>query len=352
MARPLKRANGTGAITKVKERRRKPFKVMVTTGWSDDGKQHRILLGYYETLDKATVALAQYNDNPYDITAGKITFAEVYEKWSAQKYPVISESNVHAYKAAYKRCTFLYPKRFKEIGVDDLQYVVDTADFNYPTLRKLDSLFSQLYAYALIRRYTDTDYSKYVDIRKFKDKNPNKRNRTAFTASEIAKIKALDSEDVARTVLMLIYSGMRIGEFLNLKKADCHLDEQYIDVVSAKTNNGIRKVPISDKTMTYWRYFYEKPDSEYLVTMDGRDFSNDKGYTAYKDTYWSPFMELLEFGKRDIHETRHTCSTMLYAAEVYEAKIARILGHMGKTIAENVYTYLDIQELIEAINKI
>ena len=38
--------------------------------------------------------------------------------------------------------------------------------------------------------------------------------------------------------------------------------------------------------------------------------------------------------------------------EVYEAKIARILGQTGKTIAENVYTHLDIRELIEAINKI
>lgn len=352
MARPLKRANGTGAITKVKERRRKPYKVMVTTGWSDDGKQHRILLGYYETLDKATVALAQYNDNPYDITAGKITFAEVYEKWSAQKYPVISESNVHAYKAAYKRCTFLYQKRFKEIGVDDLQYVVDTADCNYPTLRKLDSLFSQLYAYALIRKYTDTDYSKYVDIKKFKDKNPNKRDRTAFTAEQIAKIKTLDSTEVAMTVLMLIYCGMRIGEFLNLKKVDCHLDEHYVDVIAAKTENGIRKVPIADKTMAYWQYFFDKPDSEYLVCMDGRDFHDKKGYTAFKDTYWTPFMETLEFGKRDLHETRHTCATMLAAAEVYDAKINRILGHTGKTVAENVYTHLEIKELIEAINKI
>ena len=63
-------------------------------------------------------------------------------------------------------------------------------------------------------------------------------------------------------------------------------------------------------------------------------------------------METLEFGKRDIHETRHTCPTMLAAAEVYDAKIARILGHSGKSIAENAYTHLDIQELIEAINKI
>ena len=352
MAKPMKRANGTGAITKVSGRRRKPYQVMITLGWSDEGKQIRKSLGYYETLDKATVALANYNENPYDITGGKATFSEVYDKWSEQKYPTISDSNVSGNKAAYKRCSFLYNKRFKDIGIDDLQYVVDNADCNYPTLKKLKCLFSQLYGYAVPRKLTDRDYSEAVNIEKYRDKNPNKRNRTAFTTAQIAKIKALDSTDVAKTVLMLIYSGMRIGEFLGLKKEDCYLDKHFVDVIVAKTEHGVRKVPISDKTLAYWQYFFDKPGSEYLISMDGRDFHEKKGYTAYKDTYWAPFMEAIEFGKRDIHETRHTCSTMLHAAEVYDAKINRILGHTGKTVAENVYTHLEIQELIEAINKI
>lgn len=353
MARPMKRGNGTGAIVRVSgKRRRKPYQVIVTRGWTDEGKQIRQSLGYFKTQDEATIHLANYNEKPHDITGGKATFSDVYETWCKQKFPNISQSNINGIKAAYKRCSFLYNKKFKDIGIDDLQYVFDTADCNYPTLRKIRSLLSQLYTYAVPRKLTDRDYSEAINIEKFKDKNPNKRNRTAFTADQIEKIKTLDNTEVAQTVLMLIYSGMRIGEFLNLKKADCHLYEHYIDVVSAKTESGIRKVPISDKTLPYWQHFYDSSDSEYLISMDGRDFSKDRGYTAYKDTYWAPFMEALEFGKRDIHETRHTCSTMLHEAEIYPAKIARILGHTGKTIAENVYTHLDIQELIEAINKI
>lgn len=63
-------------------------------------------------------------------------------------------------------------------------------------------------------------------------------------------------------------------------------------------------------------------------------------------------MESIGFGKRNIHETRHTCSTLLHEAEIYEPKINRILGHTGKTTAENIYTHLGIADLIEAINKI
>ena len=353
MAKSFRRANHSGSITKVTDaRRRKPFKVVTTMGWTDDGKQIRKVLGYYKTRDEATVALANYNENPYDISGGRATFTDVYEKWSNQKYPTISDSNVKGNIAAYKRCSFLYKKPFKDIGVDDLQYVIDTCGCNYPTLKKIKILFNQLYKYALPRKLTDQDYSKSVDINKYKQRNPNQKNRQAFSQEEIQKIKNLDCEEAAMTVLMLIYSGMRIGEFLNLKKTDCHLDERYIDVTAAKTKNGIRKVPIAEKTIVYWEHFFNKTDSEYLVSMDGRDFSKDRGYTAYKDTYWTPLMETLEFGKRDIHETRHTCSTLLYAAEVYEAKINRILGHTGKTTAENVYTHLPVAELIDAINTI
>ena len=136
------------------------------------------------------------------------------------------------------------------------------------------------------------------------------------------------------------------------QKWNCHLDEHYIDIIAAKTENGIRKVPIADKTAPYRKYFFDKNNSDHLLTIDERSFNGSKGYTAYKDTYWLPFMETLEFGKRDIHEARHTCSTLLHKAEIYPAKTARILGHTGKTTAENVYRHLDIRELIEAINKI
>ena len=41
-------------------------------------------------------------------------------------------------------------------------------------------------------------------------------------------------------ILMLLYNGTRISEFLDLKKK-MHLEEQYFDVIDSKTENGIRK---------------------------------------------------------------------------------------------------------------
>lgn len=87
-------------------------------------------------------------------------------------------------------------------------------------------------------------------------------------------------------ILMLLYNGVRISEFLNLKKENVHLDEQYFDVISSKTENGIRKVPIADKLLPFYRAWYEScPGSSYLLhTEDGKKFT----YRNYYDSYWHP----------------------------------------------------------------
>lgn len=117
MARPMKRANRTGSITKVKERRRNPYRVIITIGWDNNGKQIKKTLGYYHTSDEATIALANYNANPYDISGDKATFSDVYEKWSEQKYPTISQSNIKAMKPPINAVRFFITKHSRTLAL-------------------------------------------------------------------------------------------------------------------------------------------------------------------------------------------------------------------------------------------
>ena len=53
------------------------------------------------------------------------------------------------------------------------------------------------------------------------------------------------------------------------------------------------------------------------------------------------------------HCTRHTCISMLTEAHADQTMIKKIVGHSGAmTLTERVYTHLDIETLVEAINKI
>ena len=335
-------------------KRRRPYVVKKTVGWHyDEAKdkmiQDQMTIGYAATRAEGLQMLADYNNNPFDLKASKVTFQEVYERWSKEKFPTISHSNVKGYEASYKVCESLYRKVFRDLKLVDLQTVVDTCGKNFPTLKKLKSLFNQLYEYAMKNDICSKDYSEFVDIVKYKDKNPDKRDHNKFTKEEIERLWTLAEDPYYQIVLMLIYNGCRISEFLDLKKEDVHLDEQYFDVIASKTENGLRKVPIADKLLPFYKAWFEGSACEYLLhTPDQKHFD----YRNYFDSYFTPLMEQLGFDHTP-HDTRHTCISLLTEADVNPTTIKKIVGHSGAmTLTERVYTHLDIQILVDAINKI
>lgn len=335
-------------------KRRRPYAVRKTVGWEineETGKtiQKTITIGYAATRAEGLKMLAEYNQNPYDVQASKITFQEVYDRWSAAKFPTISKSNVHGYEASYKVCGQLYNRPFRDIRLTDLQLVVDTCGKNYPTLKKLKSLFSQLYDYAMMNDICNKDYAQYVDIAKHSGKNPDKRNRKPFKRAEIDRLWELSEDKWVQIVLMLIYNGCRISEFLDLRKEHVHLEEQYFDVIASKTDNGIRKVPIADKVLPFYKAWYEDSECEYLLhTPNQKHFD----YRNYYDSYWLALMEQIGFDHKP-HDTRHTCITMMAEAHVDPTMSKKIVGHAGAmTLTERVYTHPDIKALVEAINMI
>ena len=115
---------------------------------------------------------------------------------------------------------------------------------------------NQLYEFALKNDICNKDYSTFVEIAQYKDRNPNKHTRTKFTKEEVAKVWTMKEDKYYQIILMLLYNGTRISEFLDLKKENVHLEEQYFDVIDSKTENGIRKVPIADKLLPYYKDWY------------------------------------------------------------------------------------------------
>lgn len=349
----MRLANGIGSVYKLSGNRRNPYIVRKTAGWEIDGetgkaKQKYITIGYAPTRAKGLEMLMDYNKNPYDVEASRITFAEIFSKWSAEKFPSISDSNVKGYCASYSCCSAIHDRVFKDLRLIDLQNVIDSCGKNYPTLRKLKVLLNQLYEYAMKYELCNKDYSQFVDILKYKDRNPNSTERSPFTAGEIEALWVQRNNLYVQIVLMLIYSGVRVSELLDLKRENVHIDEHYFNVVASKTENGIRIVPIADKTYLFFRKWYEDGCEYLLHTPDGKHFD----YRNYYDSYWTPVMELISCSHKP-HDTRHTCISMLTEKEVSPTMIKKIVGHSGAmSLTERVYTHVNVQELLRAINRI
>lgn len=349
----MRLANGIGSVYKLSGNRRNPYIVRKTTGWEIDeesgkAKQKYITIGYAPTRAKGLEMLMDYNKNPFDVESSKITFAEIFSKWSAEKFPTISDSNVKGYNASYNCCSTIHDRVFKDLKLTDLQGVIDTCGKNYPTLRKLKVLLSQMYEYAMKYEFCNKDYSQYVDILKYKNRNPNRTDRSPFSNEEIEALWVQKNNLYAQIVLMLIYSGVRVSELLDLKRESIHIDEHYFNVVESKTESGIRIVPIADKTYSFFKKWYDDGFEYLLHTPDGAHFD----YRNYYDSYWTPVMELIGCSHKP-HDTRHTCISMLTEKEVSPTMIKKIVGHSGAmSLTERVYTHVNVQELLRAINRI
>lgn len=348
----MKNPNGYGGITKLSGNRRNPYRVRVTDHWEVDaetGRSRQVFrtVGYYATKEEALEALNMYHQNPV-VMQNRATFTEVYETWSAEKFRHVSKSSIQNYTNAYKSCETLHGMRFSEIRTAHLQQVIDTCGKNYPTITKIKILFNQLYEYAMQHDVCLKDYSEYVDIEKYRDPDAEDKHK-AFTREEVKILweNADRSRDV-RVILMLICSGVRIGELLDLKKENVNLTERYFKIKKAKTKAGIRIVPIAECVADFWRELMEGDGS--FVIPNSRDKNRRMMYASYLNTYFLKSLEQLGIGDHFPHDTRHTFVSVMTSAGIQPAIIKRIVGHKGKDVTERVYTHFEIEDMIRAVN--
>lgn len=302
-------------------------------------------LGYFTKKEEAMTALSEYNSNPYDITKETITFSEVYKKWSKIHYQKVSESAIVNYSNAYnKYCKKLYKVRFKDLRLTHLQGVIDECGRGYPTKAVIRTLFKVLFTFAMKNDICEKDYAQYVDIGKRK----GEKDKKPFTQEEIDKLfKYVNDIPFTDTILIMIYTGLRVGELLDIKTANVHLDERYM-IGGFKTEAGTNRiVPINKKIEPFIRKYYN-PENEYLIS----NFKNDKmKYSNYRREKFDKIMENLEM-EHTPHECRHTFASLMDSVNANKLCVKLIIGHSSSDLTEKVYTHKTLRELIETIDMI
>ncbi len=341
----MRKPSGYGSVIKLKGNRRKPYQVRVTKGYDKDtGKQIYKYIGYFEKQQEAEMALAEYNANPYDIDTAKITFKQLYDKWSSEHFQKVGRTSIEHYDLAFRYCKEIHNMRFIDIRLNHLQGIIDNLGKPYPTRRMTKLLMSQLFRYAIKNDIVEKEYSKYVDLGK-----PSPREeKKIFTQEEIDKLfKYVDKLEYVDTVLIMIFTCMRIGELVTIKTEDVHLKERYM-IGGIKTQAGKdRIIPINKKILPFIEKWYN-PNNEFLITNDKGEQMQHQNYRREK------FKNIMEKLKMDHtpHECRHTGISLLDSAGANKLCVKRIVGHSSKDITEDVYTHKTIEELIATIDLI
>lgn len=340
----MKNENGLGSVYKQKGKRRKCWIARVTVGF-ENGKQKRKVIGSFETRKEAQAELLGYLNNP-TLYSGK-TFKDVKDLWYKGYSKNISNVTLKTLNAQLKKLDEFDDVKIKEIKLHTLQKFFDSMEVSYGTKSYIKTLINMIFEFALKNEFIETNRSKFIEL----GKNEKVIERKIFTADEIKILfDNLDSDNryikkMTYGVLILIYTGLRVGEFINLKTKDVDLDKNVIYITKSKTTSGVRKIPISDKIL---RLFKDNVDNskEYF-------FFNKKGnnYLYYNFlTQFNKMLELLNLEKHTIHDTRHTFATMLNNANANSTSIIKLIGHSDFKTTEEVYTHKDIEELRKAVN--
>lgn len=341
----MKNPNGYGTVYRLKGNRRKPYVARVPVG-RKNGRVVYQTLGYFEDKTSAVLALAEYNKNPVSAKAN-ITFKELYDEWSTIKYEEISKSTRENYESGWKHLSMYGNVPFKELRSGHIRNVINSCHKegkSRSTLEKIKIVANMLYGYAMENDIVHKNYAKFVKLPKLE-----KTEHESFTDLEIQTLeKAADKVEWADTILILIYTGMRISEMLALTRFNVSLDAMTI-TGGMKTDAGKgRVIPIHPKILKHIKQWYDKNGDTLICHKEGKPIRS----RYYRYEYYMPTLKKLNIRELNPHKCRHTCARLMAEAGMDKLAIQRILGHESYSTTADFYTQTDVDFLKKEMAKL
>ena len=326
-----RRPNGTGTVYYMGDGRKRPWRACrdgITIGYAPTKADAMRLL---ESMATKTIT-EKYN----------LSFSEVYEEWKAEHFRDISKKGIEGYTAAYTHLSPIHAKRFRDLRVKDFQSVIDQLTergYSVSAMSKLKQLAGQMYKWAMREDIVATNYAPFIKL-----PEEVKKEKDIFTADEIERIKADDS-DTAKIVLMMIYTGVRINEIFSAKKENYH-SEYFIS--GSKTDAGRdRIIPIPPVVRPHFEYFASRCET---LLLDG--YEGNKTLRNFRARDYTELLARLEIPHKTPHSTRHTYTSMAVKNGVKPEMLQKILGHASYTTTADVYTHANAADLVNEALKI
>ena len=324
-----KRPNGTGTVYKLSGRRTKP--------WA--AAKSKIVIGYYQTKTEALEALGRLSGT-YIVENYNMTFAQVYQGWSKEHFPKLSKWGVQAYEGAYKAFSSLHQRKFRSLRTSDFQAVLDAIEGKSEAKKKYKQLLGQLSKWAMREEIITTNYSQFVEL-----ETSQKKEKEIFTDEEIQKL-VKDNSETAKIILMLIYTGMRIGELFALTLQDYHGD--YV-VGGSKTEAGRNRIiPIRPEGRPLFAYFAEQATGSLLLS----GYTGQKNPNNFRRRDYYPLLDKLEISRKSPHSTRHTFTSWAVKSGMSPEILQKILGHADFSTTANVYTHMSPEDILAEMQKL
>lgn len=337
----MRKPNGYGSIKRLSGNRRRPFIFVVSV----NGRQKPV--EYFTTHVEAEIFQADYNKvHLHHVLPGhQVTLAELYHRWlpahTANTAP--SQSTLDSYNNSFKHLGLLHYEPFQSLKYADYQKIIDSmrkSGLSYSSCKKVRSLISLLEKYAVKIELINKCYAPLLSI----GKNKAVRPHHPFSRQKINLLWVHCDEPGVDTVLILLYTGMRVGEMLALQKTDVNIRQGYIRITKSKTASGIRTIPIHHQIFPLITNRMKSSGLYLIADSEGSPYD----YSRYC-ILWREVMHSINADGHTTHDCRHTVATLLDNAGANETAKRRILGHAGGDVTERVYTHKGLRQLRKCI---
>lgn len=339
----MKRANGTGSVSKkTDKKRRKPYYARVTIGTNQvTGKPIRKYIGSFEKATEAWAAIEEYNSNPQQFLAKDITFGKMWDLMIKQKEN-LGVSSAANYNMTKNRCDHIWDTPIQDLKLIHLQDIVDSSGLSPASKRQIKVTLNAVFSLAYSNDYIQKNYAELIQLPTLEKSNIHK----PFTSEEMQILWQHTDDDVACMLLCYCYTGARPIELMEMRVENVHLKERYM-VGGVKTAAGKdRKIPIADCIYPFIKRWHDAKRFQggFLFPINA---SSTMRYQM------SRLLPNLGIGPHKAHDGRHTFITMASNYEINEVLVKRIVGHsQGRNVTQDVYTHKTQDQLLRAVNSL
>lgn len=367
--KPKQKGNGDGSI--YYSDAHKCYVGQVTTGKDANGKlKRRTIYGKKKTDVKEKIKTIQSELlNGIYAEPAKVTISEIIQNLidEDKALNIVSDASYNRKKGQLDIIEN-YPfskKPIQKVTEREIKaFYKEITSYSDSTINKLTALLRRCYREAVRKRIVVTDLTDGI----IKPKSSQKRKKVrSFTVDEQKKvIQAIKTSDrilYPNMFLLMMYTGMRMGEICALsiddvsvpfKTINVHrtatLDENDQPVIGdvPKTKAGNRRIPLSSPALEVLKTSIAEyqPNSQNLLFYDSKHDS-----IIYTQRLNASFRRMLDEndvvdktipGKVSLHSLRHTYATRAIESGMSAKALQVLLGHSD--IKTTLNTYCDAFE--------
>ena len=239
-------------------------------------------------------------------------------------------------------------KKLEEISAKDIRQFIDSLAHIPTTANRCVASLSMAFRKAEDWEYLPPKANPCTGARKYKE---NKKQRF-LSHLELKKLEESliqqkteqkSSYCTVNAIFLILYTGCRMGEILNLKWENVNLSNYYIHLPDTKTGESAR--PLNQKAIDLLSSMTPKEGNPYVFygMIPGKPLATIK-------TAWVKILKRAGIKEFRIHDLRHSFASFYLSRGVDLYTVSKLLGH--KNIATTTrYAHLDLKQLKKATDK-